>query len=182
MKGGKENLNFIESWIINFDLQFAIQIALHIISILILFYIIGKLLFNPVRDILQKRKDGIAKEYNYIKTEKQKVISLENDYKDKLANIDKEATEILEDARKRALEKERSIIKEAEHEAARLMQRANTEIEREKEKVKDEIRTEIIDVAKILASKFVASSIDQNTSDKLLDETLDAIGEETWLS
>lgn len=182
MKGGKENLKIIESWIIGFDLQMAIQIVLHIASILILFYFIARLLFKPVRDILQKRKDSIAKEYHFIKSEKQKVLTLEKEYKDKLANIDKEATQILEDARKRALEKERDIIKEADNEATRLMQRANTEIEREKEKVKDDIKTEIIDVAKILASKFVASSIDKQTSDRLLEETIQSIGEETWLS
>ncbi|GKX30604.1 hypothetical protein SH1V18_30840 [Vallitalea longa] len=172
----------IESFIINFDAQMVASILLHAISILILFFILSKLLINPVREALKKRKDGIAKEYNFIKDEKQKATELEKEYKAKLANINKEADMILEEARKKAQLKEREIIKNADDEAARLMARANKEIEREKDKVKDEIKGEMIEVAKILASKFVASSIDKKASDKLLQETLDSIGEETWLN
>lgn len=168
--------------IIGFDAQMVAQTLFHIVSILLLFYLIGRILLNPVREILQKRKDSIANEYDYIKNEKQKSMDLKKEYEEKLANINKEANEILEEARKKALSKEREIIKEANEEADRLMARASTEIEREKEKVKDEIKIEIIDVAKVLASKFVASSIDKSTSDKLLDETLESMGEETWLN
>lgn len=172
----------VESWIINFDAQMVASILLHVISVLLLFFILSKLLFNPVREVLKKRKDSIANEYNFIKDEKQKAAELEKEYREKLANINKEADEILEEARKKAQLKEREIIKNADEEAVRLMARANKEIEREKDKVKDEIKIEMIEVAKILASKFVASSIDKKVSDKLLEETLDSIGEETWLN
>lgn len=168
--------------IVGFDMQMVAQTLFHIVSILLLFYLIGRILLNPVREILQKRKDSIANEYDYIKNEKHKTMDLKKEYEEKLANINKEANEILEEARKKALNKEREIIKEANEEADRLMARASTEIEREKEKAKDEIKVEIIDVAKVLASKFVASSIDKSTSDKLLDETLESMGEETWLN
>ncbi|GMQ57692.1 hypothetical protein AN1V17_20870 [Vallitalea sediminicola] len=172
----------VESWIINFDAQMVASILLHVISVLLLFFILSKLLFNPVREVLKKRKDSIANEYNFIKDEKQKAAELEKEYREKLANINKEAGKILEEARKKAQLKEREIIKNADEEAVILMARANKEIEREKDKVKDEIKIEMIEVAKILASKFVASSIDKKVSDKLLEETLDSIGEETWLN
>ena len=93
-----------------------------------------------------------------------------------LAN-DKESRE--EEERK--AEEER-IVAEAKEEAARIIQRANSEIELEKKKAADDIKKEIINVATLMANKVVAASIDAKTQDALIEETLGEIGDKTWLS
>lgn len=171
-----------DDFVIMFAPETIPQIALHLITALALFFILGKLLFNPVRDILEKRKDEIADEYKRIEEDTEAVATLKSEYEGKLANINKEADQILAHARKRAIEREDEIVKEAKDEADRLMKRAHLEIEREKEMKKDEMRREIIEVATVMASKFVAASISEEQKNTLVKETITGMGDSTWLN
>lgn len=171
-----------EPYVIFFTEQTIIQVIAHILTVLALFYVLGKLLFKPVRNILQKRKDEIADEYKRIDEDTEALAALKTDYENKLLNINQEAEKILAHARKRAIEREDEIIKEAKDEADRLIKRAHLDIEREKEQSKDEMRREIIGVATVMASKFVAASISDELKNQLVDETLASIGESSWLS
>lgn len=156
------------------------SVLLHIITVLALFYVLGKLLFNPVRDILEKRKQEIADEFQRIDDDTKAVATLKTEYEDKLKNINVEADQILAHARKRAIEREDEIVAEAKAEAERLVKRAHLEIEREKEQMQDEVRKEIIEVATVMASKFVAATINEELKSQLVEETLSGMGESTW--
>lgn len=148
----------------------------------IVFFVLAKLLFKPVRNILENRKEEIASEYQRIEEDTEAVATLKTEYEDKLKNINKEADQILAHARKRAIEREDEIVKEAKEEADRLMKRAHLEVEREKEQIKDEMRREIIEVATVMASKFVAASISEEQKNTLVNETLTDMGDSTWLN
>ena len=85
-------------------------------------------------------------------------------------------------ARKKAMQNEAKIIAEAKEEAARIIQRGNTEIELEKKRALDDMKQEIISIASMMAGKVVAASIDTNVQDNLIEETLKEMGDSTWLS
>ena len=74
------------------------------------------------------------------------------------------------------------IIAEAKEEAARIIQRGNTEIELEKKRALDDMKQEIITIASMMAGKVVTASIDTNVQDNLIEETLKEMGDSTWLS
>ena len=101
---------------------------------------------------------------------------------EKIKNVQKETDEILSEARKKALKKESVMLEEAREEAAQIVARANREVELEKSKVKDEMKQEIINVATAMAGKIVASSLDESKQSQLLADTLEEMGDETWLS
>ena len=67
-------------------------------------------------------------------------------------------------------------------EAARIIERANAEAELEKQRVADEVKQQIISVAAVMASKFVAKAMDDQENDALIEQTLNEMGENTWLS
>ena len=46
----------------------------------------------------------------------------------------------------------------------------------------DEVKTEMIQIASIMAGKVVAANINTAVSDALVEETLNGIGDSTWLS
>lgn len=164
------------------DMQLLLQSALVMISVLILFALLGYLLFNPVKDVLAKRKERIKSEITQAADIKKEAEGLKSDYESKLSEIDKQAEEILTTARKKALTREREIIGEAQEEAERIINRARLEIEREKEQIKDDMRKEMIEVATIMASKFVVNSIDNKKKEALIEETLSNMDESIWLN
>lgn len=168
--------------ILGFDQQLLIQTGIHMATALLLFAILGKLLFKPVKDILAKRKQAIADEYEKLSKETEAAAVLKKGYELKIADIKKEADEILEQARQAAIAQENKILHEARQEADRIHARANLAIDREREKAREEIRKEIIEVATMMASKFVAASMTDLAKNELFEKALSEMGEETWLN
>ena len=153
-----------------------------IVNVLLLITLLSYLLYLPVKKFMADRSNKIETNIRESATNRENAEALKADYEAKLKNINKEADEILAEARKKAIVREDEIIREAKAEAERIMHRAHLEIEREKEQAKDDMRKEIIEVATLMASKFVANSMDVKTKDALIEETLNDMGDSTWLN
>ncbi len=168
--------------IIGFDWQLVHDVALTAINVLILFFALSYLLFDPARDFLEKRRQKIAGELAEAAEDKKTAQELKAEYESRIKEIDKEADAILADARKKAMMKEADILDEARAEAARIVDRAKRQVELERKKALDDMKQEIISIASLMAGKVVAGSMDVKIQDSLIDETLKEMGESTWLS
>jgi len=164
------------------DAQFLFDAVVLALSMLVLFSLLSYLLFNPVRDMLEKRKQRVFDEQETAKRERQEATIYKEEYEQKLKEIKKEAEEILSEARKKAMKNEAKIVAEAKEEAARIMERANAEIELEKKHALDDMKQEMIAIATMMAQKVVTASIDTKVQEGLVEETLKEMGEQTWQS
>ena len=151
-------------------------------SVFVLFTLASYLLFNPVRKMLQDRQEGIKHNIDEAIADKASAAELKELYEGKLKNVDKEAEQILSEARQKAMKNEARIIDEAKEEAARIIQRANEEALLEKKRAMDEVKQEMITIASMMAAKVVAASIDTTIQDTLVEETLKEMGDSTWQS
>ena len=131
---------------------------------------------------MQDRQNKIAGELDHAKTAQEDAEKLKADYEARLANVDKEADEILSAARAKALANEADIVAKAREEASLIIAHAHVEAELEKKKAADEIKQEMVGLAMDAAGKFVRVSMDDRTKNALIEETLAEIGENTWLS
>ena len=166
--------------LIGFDPQLLSEVFWTALNIFILFFGLSYLLFNPVRNVLEKRKQKIAGELADAASDKEAAAAMKAEYEEKLKGISKEADAILEEARKKAKAREAEIVGEAKEEAARIMERANREIELEKKKALDDMKQEVVSIASLMAGKVVAASINTTIQDTLIEETLKEMGESTW--
>lgn len=164
------------------DLQLIQDSILTAIAVFCLFMIMSYLLFNPVKDLLKKRQDKIQSDIDTAKKDKEDALSLKEQYEEKMKQVDKECEEILAQARKKALSNEAQIVAQAKEEAARIVNQARVEAELEKQKAADSVKKEIIEIASLMAGKVVAASIDTTVQNALIKETLDEVGDKTWLS
>lgn len=169
-------------YIFGLDPQLLVDSAITILAMFFVFLLLSYLLFNPARNLMEKRQKGIREQMETAAREKQDAIQFKAEYDEKIKNVQKETDEILSEARKKALKKESVMLEEAREEAAQIVARANREVELEKSKVKDEMKQEIINVATAMAGKIVASSLDESKQSQLLADTLEEMGDETWLS
>lgn len=168
--------------IFGLDPQLLADSAILALSVFVLFLALSYLLFNPARNLLEKRREKVKQELDVSTTEKEKAISLRQEYEEKLKNTQKEVDEILSLARKNALKKEEEIIAEARLEANRLMNLAKKEIELEKEKVKEDVKNEMITVAAFIAGKLIEASLDKSKQNQIIEDALNEMGETTWLN
>ncbi|MGL6217499.1 MAG: F0F1 ATP synthase subunit B [Lacrimispora sphenoides] len=168
--------------LLGFDPQLLFDSFITGINVFILFFALSYMLFNPVREVLEKRKQRIAGELKNAADDKEAARAMKEEYEARLLEVKKEAEGILEDARKRAKQREAEIITEAREEADRIVTRGSREVELERKKALDDMKEQIISIASVMAGKVVAASIDTTVQDALIDETLKEMGESTWQS
>ena len=156
----------------NLDFQLVHDTVLLAISVFFLFLIMSHLLFNPVRDFLEKRRKKIADQLKNAEDSEKDAQALKAEYEAKL--------KILVEARAKAKKNGERIISEASEEASRIIARAKDEAALEEKRAEDDIKQEIIRVACAMAGKIVSVNMNEDTENRLLDETLSEIGEKTW--
>ena len=147
-----------------------------------MFLIASNKLFNPVRKMMKNRQERIKNDIESAREDKESAGALKLEYEEKLKNIDKEAEQILSEARAKALKNEDQIVARAKEEAAAIIARANKEAELEKQKAADDVKKEMVVLAGVMAAKMVKVSVDAAVQNSLIDETLKEMGESTWLS
>ncbi len=172
----------MEPRMFDLDFQLIADSILTIIAVFFLFLFLSYFLFNPARKMLTGRQEKIRSELEDAAANQEEAAKLRAEYEGKLKDINKEAERILADARKKALDNEAHIIANAKKEAAAIRERARNEAVLEKEKAADEVKKEIVAVAAAMAGKIVKANINPSIQSSLVEETLQEIGDSTWLS
>lgn len=149
-------------------------------AVFFLFFLLSYLVFNPARNLMQKRRDKIAEDIAAAEKEKEDALAFKKEYDARLRDVDREADGILADAKRRAKDREEAIIAEAKEESARIMTRTKAEVELEKSKAKDEIKQEIVAVAGEMAGRFIKDKMDEQKQAALVDDVIREMGDATW--
>jgi len=107
----------MDNRIFGLDPQLLFDTAIGLLAMLVLFILLSYLLFNPARKLIQKRKEFIASQLEEAAKAEKDAKELETQYRAKLDKVEDEAEEMLSDARKKALDKEKEIVAKASDEA-----------------------------------------------------------------
>lgn len=170
----------MEARLFSLDAQLIHDTLFLMIAMLIMFTFLSYLLFNPVRDFLKKRQEKVKGDLETAAKDKEDAMLLKMEYETKIKEIQKEAEIILSEARQKALKNEAKIVDEAKEEAARILARANAQIELERKKAADDMKKQMVEIASLMAEKAVRGVVSVKLEDALVEETLKEIGENTW--
>ena len=170
----------LDDRIFGLDAQLVFQLLFMGIAIFLLFMAASYLLLDPVRKILNDRKERVMREQREALENREAALRMREEYDGKLKEIDKVAEQILSDSRKKAMQRENEIIMNAKEEAGRIVAGARQEAELEQKRVNDQVKQEIISVTALLSEKLVASSLAEEKQNALIEQTLKEIGDDTW--
>ena len=154
------------------------QILISLINLVLLFFIIKKFLFKPVKNILAKRQDEINSQYDAADQARAEAEQSRVAYEEKLSGAKSEADAILQSAADNAKYRGDKIIAEAQQTANGIIRRAETEAELERKKAIDGIKQEIVSVSGALAEKMIEREINTDDHRALIDSFIEGIGEE----
>lgn len=154
--------------------------VLQLISTLILFVVLKAKIATPLKEMLDKRADGIKADVNTAKSQRVEADELKQKYEISLQNAKEEAREIVESAKKRGDQLRDEIVSEAKSEAETVSERAKNEIEREKEKALDSLKSEVASMAMLVANKVVSKNLDEATHKDMIDNFINEVGESKW--
>lgn len=152
-------------------------ILISLCNLLIIFLILKKFLFGPVKKVLGERQADIDSQYNAAANAEAEALQNKKIYEEKLKTAKDEAQDIIEDASAIASSRGEALIKEAQSKAEAIVRAAETEAELERKKAQADIKDEIISVSAALSEKMLSREINADDHKALIDSFIDEIGE-----
>lgn len=146
-------------------------------NLIILYLFLKKLLWVPVKNVIDQRQAEIDGLYNDAETSKVAANEMKDQYEQKLRDASIEAAGIVKEATDRASRKGDEIVLQAQEEAAALKRKADRDIEMERARAMNELKDQISDAAVQIAGKIVEREVKAEDHDKLIQNFIDKVGE-----
>ena len=115
-------------------LRIDINLLFTVINLIIIYVIIRKLLFKPVKKIIAQREAEINKQYEDAKATQDNAAALKVQYEQALSGAQEEKAAVISDARVKAGAEYDRIVTDAKTAADKLMDDARKEAVKEQEK------------------------------------------------
>lgn len=146
------------------------------INLLILYLFLKKLLFKPLKNMIDSRQAEIDGMYSDAEASRESAESLRTEYEEKISHANEESEEILKNAVRTARLKEEEIIREAEAEATRTKERAEEQIALEKRRAINDVKNEVSALAIGIASAVIERDVSEDEHRELIDEFINDMG------
>ncbi|MBQ7822376.1 MAG: F0F1 ATP synthase subunit B [Clostridia bacterium] len=146
-------------------------------NLLILFLLMKKFLFKPVRKMMLDRENEVKELYDNAERSKADAAAIKADYESRLSNAKEEAEQIVKNATRSAALKSEEIIAEAHETASGIIARADKQIEAEKRNAENELKNEVSSLAVSIASKVIEKELDEKKHKELIDSFIEKMGD-----
>ena len=147
------------------------------INLLILYFFLKKLLFKPVKKMIDDRQREVDDMYETAEKDRSDAENMKAEYEEKIEHAHEESEEFLLSAVRRAQLKEEEILREANAKADRVMERAEEKIEQEKKRALNEVKNEVSGMAIGIASAIIERDVSEDEHKELIDSFIDGIGD-----
>ena len=139
-------------------------------NLLVLYLFFRKLLFKPVKSMIDSRQKEIDDMYADAEKSREDAALMKADYEEKLDRATEESEEIVKKAVRHAQLREEEILREANDKAARVMERAEEQIALEKKRMVNEIKNEVSEMAIGIAGAVIERDVSRAEHEALIDE------------
>ncbi len=152
------------------------DIVISLCNLVLLFLILKKFLYKPVKKVISERQSAIDKQYDDALSAKTDAEEEKAKWKDRLDHADEEAAEIIKKSNEQAKLHGDKIISDAKDKAGTIINQAQNEAELERIKAKAEIKKEIVDVSAALTEKLLDREINEDDHRDIINSFIDKIG------
>lgn len=154
------------------------NILISLINLLVLFLIMKKFLFKPVRKAMADRQNQVDAIYSEANQNREKAIGMKQQYEEKMAAAREEADELVRSAVQSAQKKSDAMMAETTGRISYMKQKAEEDIAQEKKQMLKEVQSEISQIAVDIASKVVGREISKEDHEQLVDDFIRNVGEQ----
>lgn len=153
-------------------------ILISLANLVILFFILKRFLFKPVKKMLDARQRSIDEDYRQADEAKNEARKKQAEINEKLADLNKSANEIIKKAEENASARGKVIIEEANEKAEQIVIQAKNEAELEKKAAYDNIKKNVTDVSVALTEKMLEREVSLDDHRALIDSFINEVGDE----
>lgn len=146
-------------------------------NLLIVFFLMKKFLFKPVKKMIDDRQKEIDDQYADAEQSKADAAALKEQYETRLSEANAEKEAILKDAYRKAQLRDEEMLRQAQEQAAATLRRADEQIALEKKRAMNDIKDEVSVMAVDIASAVLTRDIKKNEHAELIDSFIENLGE-----
>lgn len=146
------------------------------LNLLILYLFLKKLLFKPVKNMIDSRQKEIDDMYSDAEASRKSAAEMKTEYEERLSHANEESEEILKRAVRKAQLREEEILAEANLKAARTLERATEQVELEKKRIINEVKDEVSGMAISIASAVIERDVNDDEHKELIDDFINQMG------
>jgi len=154
------------------------QILISLLNLFLIFIIIKKFMFVPVKKMLASRQAAVDTQYSDAEKAKADALADKENWEEKMKTADSEADEIIKKAADTAKLRGDRIVSDAREKADGIIRVAEMEAELEKKKAESAVKHEIVMVSAAIAEKMLAREVKPSDHRELIDSFIDKIGED----
>lgn len=152
------------------------QILTQAFAFLIMLAILKRYAWKPLLGSLDARRESIQEAYDAIEQQKVAIQKLQDDYTQKLNQIEELSTSKIQEAIKQGQTQAATIQEDAKTEARAMLTKARGDITLEIDKAKKQLRDDVASMAIEIAEKVIQSEMDPTKHRKLIAESMDKAG------
>lgn len=153
------------------------QILISLANLTILYTLLKKFLYKPVKAVLEGRKETIAKSYAEAEDARTSANAAREEYAAKLATANETAEGIIHDATVNANRRGEKIVAAAQQKAEEIVRQGEVEASLEKKKAMESIRRDITDVSAAMTEQLLQREMNENDHRRMIDEFLKGVGD-----
>lgn len=160
-------------------IRFDLNAVWTVINLLILYFLVKKFLFKPVKKIIAARETEIEKQYEDAKVVTNEANDIKLKYEASMVEIETEKASIIREAKSKAGLERDNILTNAKEEADKIITQANLVAKKEQEKRMMQVQTQIADLVVTATAELVASKTNADEDRALYNQFIAKLGEKS---
>jgi F-type H+-transporting ATPase subunit b len=153
------------------------QMVVSLANLVLLFLIVKKFLYKPVKKMLESRQSAIEKDYADAREAKEQALADRDKYQEQLCSAKGEADLIIQNAVTLAEDREQEILDNAKRRADGIVLQAQQEAEQERRRADHEIKEQIVEVSSLLTEKLLERELSEDDHRHFINEFIESIGD-----
>lgn len=147
-----------------------------IVNFLVLIYILQRLLYRPLHDAVDRRRQAIERMQADAENERQQAADQHRKLEEQLAAIAEERQRTLEDTKHEAEAERQQILIQAAHETERRAALAQESLERERREMMQALEQTVVQDASRLAERLLRDASDEDLDTRLANRLAQTVG------
>ena len=134
---------------------YPIDIAIHLVNILVLYVLLRVLIWKPVRQFMAGREERVAAQMEQARALQAEAEKIKADYDARLVDVQATCDKMLSEGRMAAQATGQKYIDKARAQADTILSEARAQADEEKRRAMDEVKEELADLAVDMASRVL---------------------------
>jgi F-type H+-transporting ATPase subunit b len=143
-----------------------------VINFVVLLFILKKLLYKPVKEIMEKRRGLIEKTIGDAERTKKEALELKEQQQQEVNRLKALQPQMIENVKKEAAEERKKLLIEAKEEAVKMIEKEKSLFEIEKKKSENALRDNTIEAVSVFASNLLKDISDEDLNKSVYRKVL----------